>query len=101
MDLVLLLLRALEAGEDAGGRAASDRRGRQPAGKIFGAARCDQPRPALGQAGRAVESPRPFAPIYGWFTEGFDSADLKDAKALLHALACEVDPMAGTIVIPS
>jgi predicted ATPase len=28
-----------------------------------------------------------FAPIYGWFTEGFDSADLKDAKALLHALA--------------
>jgi hypothetical protein len=24
--------------------------------------------------------------IYGWFTEGFDSADLKDAKALLDEL---------------
>jgi hypothetical protein len=27
-----------------------------------------------------------FAPIYGWFTEGFDTADLQDAKALLEAL---------------
>ena len=25
--------------------------------------------------------------IYGWFTEGFDTADLKDAKALLDALS--------------
>jgi len=28
-----------------------------------------------------------LAPIYGWFTEGFDTADLQDAKALLEALA--------------
>jgi predicted ATPase len=28
-----------------------------------------------------------LAPIYGWFTEGFDTADLKDAKALLDSLA--------------
>jgi class 3 adenylate cyclase len=27
-----------------------------------------------------------LAPIYGWFTEGFDTADLKQAKALLDAL---------------
>ncbi len=27
-----------------------------------------------------------LAPIYGWFTEGFDTADLKDAKALLDEL---------------
>jgi predicted ATPase/DNA-binding winged helix-turn-helix (wHTH) protein len=27
-----------------------------------------------------------LAPIYGWFTEGFDTADLQDAKALLEAL---------------
>jgi class 3 adenylate cyclase/predicted ATPase len=27
-----------------------------------------------------------LAPIYGWFTEGFDTADLKEAKALLDAL---------------
>jgi hypothetical protein len=25
-------------------------------------------------------------PIYGWFTEGFDTADLEDAKALLAEL---------------
>ena len=28
-----------------------------------------------------------LAPVYGWFTEGFDTLDLKDAKALLDALA--------------
>jgi len=26
-------------------------------------------------------------PVYGWFTEGFDTADLKEAKALLDQLA--------------
>ena len=28
-----------------------------------------------------------LAPVYGWFREGFDTADLKDAKALLDELA--------------
>jgi hypothetical protein len=28
-----------------------------------------------------------LAPIYGWFIEGFDTRDLKDAKALLEGLA--------------
>ena len=28
-----------------------------------------------------------LAPVYGWFTEGFDTADLKEAKALLDQLA--------------
>jgi hypothetical protein len=28
-----------------------------------------------------------LAPIYGWFTEGFDTADLQDAKALLQELS--------------
>jgi predicted ATPase len=28
-----------------------------------------------------------LTPIYGWFTEGFDTRDLKEAKALLDALA--------------
>jgi hypothetical protein len=27
-----------------------------------------------------------LAPVYGWFSEGFDTADLKDAKALLEVL---------------
>jgi predicted ATPase len=28
-----------------------------------------------------------LAPVYGWFTEGFDTQDLKEAKALLAELA--------------
>ena len=28
-----------------------------------------------------------LAPVYGWFTEGFDTSDLKEAKALLEELA--------------
>ena len=28
-----------------------------------------------------------LAPVYSWFTEGFDTADLQEAKALLEALA--------------
>ena len=28
-----------------------------------------------------------LAPVYGWFTEGFDTLDLKEAKALLEALS--------------
>ena len=28
-----------------------------------------------------------LAPVYGWFTEGFDTLDLKEARALLEALA--------------
>ena len=30
-----------------------------------------------------------LAPVYGWFTEGFDTLDLKEAKALLDELALE------------
>jgi hypothetical protein len=28
-----------------------------------------------------------LAPVYGWFTEGFDTVDLKEAKGLLEELA--------------
>ncbi len=31
-----------------------------------------------------------LAPIYGWFTEGFDTADLQEAKALLEELARQI-----------
>ena len=37
--------------------------------------------------GRRAEARDLLAPVYGWFTEGFDTADLKDAKALLDELA--------------
>ena len=36
--------------------------------------------------GRAREAHDLLAPIYGWFTEGFDTADLKEAKGLLNEL---------------
>jgi len=36
--------------------------------------------------GKRAEAHDLLAPIYGWFTEGFDTADLKDAKALLEEL---------------
>jgi predicted ATPase len=35
------------------------------------------------QQGRTAEARALLAPVYNWFTEGFDTADLKDAKALL------------------
>jgi predicted ATPase len=37
--------------------------------------------------GRTVEARKLLAPVYGWFTEGFDTRDLKEAKALLAELA--------------
>ena len=37
--------------------------------------------------GKRDEARDLLAPVYGWFTEGFDTLDLKEAKALLHELA--------------
>ena len=36
--------------------------------------------------GRTEEARDLLYPVYDWFTEGFDTADLKDAKALLEEL---------------
>ena len=36
--------------------------------------------------GRQAEAGELLDPIYGWFTEGFDTPDLEDAKALLDQL---------------
>jgi predicted ATPase len=36
--------------------------------------------------GRRIEARDLLAPVYGWFTEGFDTLDLKEAKALLDEL---------------
>jgi predicted ATPase len=38
------------------------------------------------QQGKRDEPRQLLAPIYGWFTEGFDTPDLQEAKALLEAL---------------
>ena len=37
--------------------------------------------------GKCAEARQLLADIYGWFTEGFDTADLQEAKALLEALS--------------
>ena len=38
------------------------------------------------QQGKRAAAYDLLTPIYGWFTEGFDTADLREAKALLDAL---------------
>jgi predicted ATPase len=40
-----------------------------------------------GERGRRAEARDLLAPVYGWFTEGLDTTDLKEAKALLDELA--------------
>ncbi|HXG18379.1 MAG TPA: hypothetical protein VNN62_04825 [Methylomirabilota bacterium] len=37
--------------------------------------------------GKKKEAPKLLAEIYGWFTEGFDTKDLQEAKALLEDLS--------------
>jgi predicted ATPase len=41
----------------------------------------------LDKQGKHDEARAMLAEIYGWFSEGFDTADLKDAKALLDELS--------------
>jgi predicted ATPase len=41
----------------------------------------------LAKQDRRDEARAMLSEIYGWFTEGFDTADLKDAKALLEELS--------------
>ena len=63
-------------------------RRRRAGREAVGAARRDQPRPAVagpGEAGRRRATCS--RPVYGWFTEGFDTPDLREAKALLDELS--------------
>ena len=39
--------------------------------------------------GKPAEAHELLAPVYIWFTEGYDTSDLKDAKLLLDELASE------------
>ena len=52
----------------------------------MGIARRREPRPAVVRSGQPPEARDLLAPVYGWFTEGFDTPDLKEAKALLDEL---------------
>ena len=42
------------------------------------------------QQGKQKDAHQMLAKIYGWFTEGFDTKDLQEAKALLHSLGSRV-----------
>jgi len=42
------------------------------------------------QQGKTVEARELLTPVYHWFTEGFDTKDLQEAKALLDSLASGV-----------
>jgi predicted ATPase len=45
-----------------------------------------QLRASMSLARKVQRARELLAPVYGWFTEGFDTRDLKDAKALLAEL---------------
>ena len=60
--------------------------GAEPAEEAAKSKRGDQLR-AIGQSqGKIEEAHGLLVPVYDWFTEGFDTKDLKDAKALLEEL---------------
>jgi predicted ATPase len=41
------------------------------------------------EQGRQREACRLLADVYDWFTEGFDTPDLREARRLLEVLSCE------------
>jgi hypothetical protein len=45
--------------------------------------------------GKREEARDLLAPVYGWFTEGFDTLNLKEAKVLLADLAASVTLASG------
>ena len=53
---------------------------------MVGAAFDCKPRATARESGKRGEAHAILADIYGWFTEGFDTLDLKEAKALLDQL---------------
>ena len=59
-----------------------------PAGQVLGATGGHEPEsPSWQRQGETRRSARQvLAEVYGWFTEGFDTADLQEAKALLEEL---------------
>ena len=54
------------------------------ASEILGTPRRHKPRAPLARPGQVQQARELLAPVYGWFTEGFDTRDLKEAKALLE-----------------
>jgi len=46
-----------------------------------------EPQSPVQQQGKHAEAYELLAPVYHWFTEGFDTADLQEAKALLEGVS--------------
>ena len=59
---------------------------RKVAARLSISARCLAYQLVIARNGRVAVYGTLLADIYGWFTEGFDTADLKDAKSLLDEL---------------
>ena len=57
-----------------------------PERQVVGAAGGDELESVVAGQDKKTEARQLLAEIYGWFTEGFDTADLKQAKALLEEL---------------
>jgi hypothetical protein len=49
------------------------------------------------QQGKRAEAHELLALLYGWFSEGFDTANLQEAKALLEALGGEREPVPSSV----
>ena len=75
----------LEAAERCFGKALTV--ARQQSAKIWELRASTSLARLLRDQGKRVEARNLLVPVYGWFTEGFDTLDLKEAKALLDALA--------------
>jgi hypothetical protein len=58
-----------------------------PAESLANFIRLTGPRDLGQRQGQRAEAHDLLAPVYGWFTEGFDTPDLKEAKALLDQLS--------------
>jgi predicted ATPase len=64
-----------------------DRRGEAQGAKLWELRAASSLARLWSEQGRRAEAYDLLAPVYDWFTEGFDTPDLKDAKALLEDLA--------------
>ena len=80
-------------------------RSRVAAGKVLGTARRDEHGAALARSGEAKEARELLAPVYGWFTEGFDTLDLRRLRPCSTswgddgAHACHAMSARGTLLI--
>jgi hypothetical protein len=57
--------------------------------RILGTPRRHKPRTPLARPGQGAQARELLAPVYEWFTEGFNTRDLKEAKALLEEFAAQ------------